>query len=44
MRNRLAAALDRARPVEPEAMEEQTNREVREAEREVARERTKGLD
>ena len=48
MRDRLAAALDRARPVGPGAAEERAEREAREAERErvreAARERTRGLD
>ena len=48
IRERLAGALDRARPVGPDAAEERRARETREAERErereAARERDRGLD
>ena len=47
MRDRLAAALDRARPVGPGAVEERAEKEAREVERErereALRERTRGL-
>ena len=47
IRDRLAGALDRARPVGPDAVEERTAKEAREAEREKEREalsRSRGLD